>query len=366
VEGYVAKLYIKAALENVQKGQPIAALVAPAWLAAEQEYLALLDGQSSQLAEIRNAARERLRVLGIPEETIAQIERERRTQTTSTLRAPMDGVVSELNVREGAALVAGVPIARINGLSSVWVNAEIPESDVSALSSGAEVTASTTAWPGEQFKGHVLGILPQVNEQTRTLAVRISVENPERKLSPGMFATLTFENASTSPELWVPTEALIRTGKRNVVIVARDDGGFAPVNVELGHEREGFTAITSGLEDGQSVVLSGQFLIDSEASLRSALTRLTDSPESAAAESQTYVGVGKVEAISDQEITISHQPIPALQWPAMTMGFGVSSPQLAQGVNVGDQVQFTFARIDDGQFVIHAIEGVKDDGAHHP
>ena len=278
VEGYVEKLYIKAALEHVRKGQPIAAVVAPAWLSAEREYLALLDAQSPQLGKIRSAARERLRVLGIPDETIAQIEREHRTQTTSTLRAPLDGVVSELNVREGAAVMAGTPIARINGMSRVWVNAQIPESDVSELSSGAEVTVRTNAWPGEQFNGHVLGILPQVNEQTRTLAVRIAVQNPERKLSPGMFTTLMFENPSTEPALWVPSEAVIRTGKRDVVIVSREDGGFTPVSVELGAERNGFTAITSGLEDGQSVVLSGQFLIDSESSLRSALARLTGSP----------------------------------------------------------------------------------------
>jgi len=104
------------------------------------------------------------------------------------------------------------------------------------------------------------------------------VQNPERKLSPGMFTTLMFENPSTEPALWVPSEAVIRTGKRDVVIVSREDGGFTPVSVELGAERNGFTAITSGLEDGQSVVLSGQFLIDSESSLRSALARLTGSP----------------------------------------------------------------------------------------
>jgi Cu(I)/Ag(I) efflux system membrane fusion protein len=274
VQGYIEHLYVKAALERVRRNQPIADIVAPDWLAAEQEYLALLDTKSSLTEQIRDAARERLKVLGIPEATILDIERSRKVKANTTLTAPLDGVVSDLSVREGSTVAAGAPIARINGLSIVWVNAQVPEGDVAGLKPGGHVVVTAAAWPSQRFDGEVLAILPEVNEKTRTLSVRIAVRNVAEKLVPGMFAKITMENQPEQNQLWVPTEAVIRTGRRNVVIVAREQGGFDPVNVELGAEREGFCAITAGLEAGQSVVLSGQFLIDSEASLRSALDRL--------------------------------------------------------------------------------------------
>lgn len=277
VEGYIDRLYVKAPLEHVRQGQPIAEVVAPGWLAAEQEYLALLDAKSSQVEQIRDAARERLEVLGVPDATIRQIERDRKVKPTTTLAAPQDGVVAELNVREGAAVAAGAPIARINGLATVWVNAQVPEAEVAALTKGAHVVATLTAWPGERFGGKVLGILPDVSEQTRTLTVRVALDNPDEKLAPGMFASLSFQSDTGDEQLWVPSEAVIRTGRRDVVIVAGEGGGFDPVNVETGAERNGFTAINAGLEAGQPIVLSGQFLIDSEASLRSALDRLSTS-----------------------------------------------------------------------------------------
>jgi Cu(I)/Ag(I) efflux system membrane fusion protein len=274
VEGYIEHLYVKAALEHVRRNQPIADIVAPDWLAAEREYLALLDTKSSPTEQIRDAARERLKVLGIPQATILEIERSRKVKANTTLTAPLDGVVSGLSVREGSTVAAGAPIARINGLSIVWVNAQVPEGDIAGLKPGGHVVATAAAWPSQRFDGEVLAILPEVNEKTRTLSVRIAVRNAAEKLVPGMFAAVTWENQPEQNQLWVPTEAVIRTGRRNVVIVAREQGGFDPVNVELGAEREGFSAITAGLEAGQSVVLSGQFLIDSEASLRSALDRL--------------------------------------------------------------------------------------------
>ncbi|HEU4602336.1 MAG TPA: efflux RND transporter periplasmic adaptor subunit [Steroidobacteraceae bacterium] len=279
VEGYIDRLYVKAPLEHVRQGQPIAEVVAPGWLAAEQEYLALLDVDSAQVRPIRDAARERLKVLGVPDATIREIERERKVKSTTTLTSPGTGVVSELNVREGAAVAAGAPIARISGLATVWVNAQIPEAEVAALTKAADVVATVTAWPGERFQGKVLGILPDVSEQTRTLTVRVALDNPDEKLAPGMFASLSFESDTDNKQLWVPSEAVIRTGRRDVVIVAGERGGFDPVNVEVGAERNGFIAINAGLEAGQSIVLSGQFLIDSEASLRSALDRLSPSSE---------------------------------------------------------------------------------------
>jgi Cu(I)/Ag(I) efflux system membrane fusion protein len=128
------------------------------------------------------------------------------------------------------------------------------------------------------FTGHVVALLPDVDMQTRTLPVRIVVDNPERRLSPGMFVSLEFSGAPTPEQLVVPSEAVITTGERSVVIVSREGGGFDVANVTTGIEADGRTAILKGLEEGQQIVLSGQFLIDSEASLRSSVSRLETAP----------------------------------------------------------------------------------------
>lgn len=275
VSGNVTRLYVKAPLERVRRGQPLAELLSPEWLAAQQDYLALLDVQSASAQAIRDAARQRLVVLGVPEATIRAIEKDRKTNPTTTVFAPIDGVVTELAVREGSAFAAGDSLVRINGLSTAWVNAQIPESQVSLVTMGSSVEAHAIAWPDTTFKGRVIALLPQVDPQTRTLTVRLAVENPGYQLSPGMFVSLSFTGTATQPQLVVPSEAVITTGERSVVIVARGDSAFDVAEVKVGMERNGTSTVLSGLTEGQSIVLSGQFLIDSEASLRSTVGRLT-------------------------------------------------------------------------------------------
>ena len=275
VDGYVTRLHVKAPLQHVRRGEPLADIVAPAWLEAEEEYLALLDAQSDRGVAIRDAARRRLTVLGVPEAAISALEKERKTNASATLIAPIDGVVTELAVREGIAFTSGTVLFRINGLQTVWVNAQIPEAQVSMITPGSAVTARATAWPGAQFKGKVAALLPEVDQQTRTLPVRVVVENAETKLAPGMFVSLEFAGQSEHEQLVVPSEAVIMTGERSVVIVAREGGGFDVAEVTVGADAQGNSAILSGLEAGQKIVLSGQFLIDSEASLKSTVSRLS-------------------------------------------------------------------------------------------
>ena len=274
VDGYVTRLHVKAPLERVRRGQPLAEILAPQWLEAEQEYLALLDASSARAQEMRDAARQRLVVLGIPEATIRAVEQTRKTSATTTVSAPIEGVVTELGVREGAAFAAGASLFSINGLATVWANAQIPEARVSSLPVGLTVEARATAWPGATFQGRVIALLPQVDVATRTLTARVELQNPGNRLSPGMFVDLDFTGPAGEPQLVVPSEALIATGERNVIIVARDDGTFEAVDVTVGTEQDGQTVILSGLTEGQPIVLSGQFLIDSEASLRSTVNRL--------------------------------------------------------------------------------------------
>jgi len=274
VDGYITRLHVRAPLELVRRGQPLAAIVAPQWLEAEQQYLVLLDASSPGAQSIREAARRGLLVLGVPEATIRAIETKRATDASTTIFAPIDGAVIELGVREGSAFMPGATLFRINGLSTVWVNAQIPEAKVSFIPTGSTVDARATAWPGATFKGKVIALLPDLDLETRTLTARVAVENPDHKLSPGMYVSLEFTGPSGEPQLFVPSEAVITTGERSVVIVAREAGAFDVVDVAVGAEQDGRSIILSGLEEGQSVVVSGQFLIDSEASLKATVNRL--------------------------------------------------------------------------------------------
>lgn len=279
--GFVRMLHVKAAQDRVHQGQALADVAVPAWLEAQGEYLALLNTESVSSSALRGAARERLLLLGVPEAAVRALEQERKVPPGTTIRAPIDGVISELGVREGAAFADGALLFRVNGLATVWVNAQIPEVQAGMVAPNSAVEIRAAGWPGQLFPGRVAALLPQLDVATRTLTARIVVDNRAAKLTPGMFVNARFAGLPTAPQLWVPSEAVIVTGQRSVVIRVRDDGAFEAVDVTTGSESRNQTAILSGLDEGQAIVLSGQFLIDSEASLKSAINRLSGKTESA-------------------------------------------------------------------------------------
>jgi len=355
VSGYIEKLFVRAPLDPVAKGQPLAEILAPEWVAAQEEYLALKKSPQANEA-LRQAARQRLILLGMAETTVAAIEADGRTRPRITLLAPIGGIVGELTAREGMAVMPGAMLFRVNGLSTVWVNADVPETQVAWLKPGSTVEASVPAYPGEVFKGRVTALLPEVNATTRTLKARIEVANPQSRLVPGMFASIAVAASSKQEVLLVPSEAVIQTGKRSVVIAADSgqDGKqqFAPIDVEVGAEANGMTEIKSGLQKGMKVVLSGQFLIDSEASLKSSVTRMSDAP---AMTSESHKGEGKVEKISKDSVTLSHGPIESIKWGAMTMDFKLPKPGALAGIVEGGNVKFEFTARKDGNFEITTI-----------
>jgi Cu(I)/Ag(I) efflux system membrane fusion protein len=206
------------------------------------------------------------------------VEASGKVQARMTITAPISGVVGELTAREGMTVMAGAPLFRINGLSTVWVNAELPESLAAQVRPGNPVEARTPALPGAVFSGKVSAIVPEVSAATRTIKARIELANPHGRLVPGMFATVNFTPQARKEVLLIPSEAVIQTGKRSVVVAALGDGRFASVDVELGLESNGQTEVRKGLQAGQKVVVSGQFLVDSEANLRAAASRMDSMP----------------------------------------------------------------------------------------
>jgi Cu(I)/Ag(I) efflux system membrane fusion protein len=201
---------------------------------------------------------------------------------TITLTAPRAGVVVTVDVREGQRVSAGQTLMTLNGLSTVWVEAELPQADGADIVTGTPVTATVDAQPGRVFHGKVESLLPQIDIVSRTRRARIVLDNPDGVLAPGMFATVTLQPAAGSAVPVVPDDALIATGTATRVIVAGGGGRFLPVAVRTGRSSGGYTAILAGLNGGERIVVSGQFLIDSEASLSGALGRLSGSPSGSA------------------------------------------------------------------------------------
>ena len=355
--GFVERLYVRASLDRVRKGQPLAELYVPEWVAAQEEYLTVVRMQEMG-NDLRDGARQRMRLVGMTDEQISAVESSGKVSPRLTVTAPIGGVVTELAVREGMTIMAGAPLFRINGLSTVWVNADVPENISAQVRPGNAVEAHTPALPGAVFKGKVGAILPEVDPATRTLKARIELSNPAGRLVPGMFATINVTAAARKNVLLVPTEAVIQTGTRTVVIATAGEGKFVPVDVEIGMEAEGRTEILNGLEAGQTVVVSGQFLIDSEASLKGTVARMGTSPDSEGGgdgTAPTHRGDGKVEAIGKDAVTLSHGPIPSLEWGEMTMDFKLPSAGLPKNIAVGDTVAFEIRARKDGSFEIVTI-----------
>jgi len=244
---------------------------------------------------------------------------------------------------------------RLVDLSSVWVNAEVPEAQVAWLRPGTAVEARVPSFPGRVFRGRVSAILPEVNAATRTLRARVELANPGGGLKPGMFATLVFAQGTGAKALLVPSEAVIRTGERSVVIVAESEGKFRPQEIELGVESGGKSEIRKGLSEGDKVVVSGQFLIDSEANLRATGTRMEGAEMSKATAAKTHHAVGEIVHLGASELLIKHGAIPSAGMGAMTMPFDAPNGIVPPGFKVGDRIQFEFSMLSDGQLRITNI-----------
>ncbi len=341
--GYIERLHVRATLDRVSKGQPLAELYVPDWIAAQEEFLSVRRMQGTDLAPLVDGARQRMRQVGMSDEQIRLVESSGKTQARITLTAPIGGVVVELMAREGMTVMPGATLFRINGLGSVWANAEVPESQAALIRPGTKVQASSAAAPGTALRGTVQAILPEVNAVTRTLKARVELANPGNLLVPGMFVNMQFMDMRAEKSLLIPTEAVIQTGKRVVVMLAEDKGKFRPVEVETGIESNGQTEIKRGLQMGQRVVVSSQFLVDSEASLKGVEARLNDAPKpSTANTAPRHDGEAKIEAIGQDSITLAHGPIPSLKWGAMTMDFKLPASGKPRNLEPGDKVSFEF------------------------
>jgi Cu(I)/Ag(I) efflux system membrane fusion protein len=336
--GFVQRVYGRAPGDVVGAGAPLADLLVPDWAGAQGEYLAVR--RTGDAALIR-AARQRLQLLGMAPALIDAVERGGRIRNVVTVSTPTGGLIKTLGVRAGMSVSAGQTLAEVNGLSRVWLNAAVPEAMAGEVRLGQGATATLAAYPGEVFTGRVTTVLPQAQAESRTLTARIELPNPRGRLRPGMFANVQF-GGQPQPALLVPSEAVIRTGRRTLVMLAQPGGRFQPAEIQAGREGDGRTEVLAGLSEGEKVVVSGQFLLDSEASLSGLRARSISETKPAVATPALYETRGRVEQITPTSVTLSHEPVPAIGWPAMTMTFRLADPALAKGIKAGDRVAFGF------------------------
>ena len=252
--GFVQRVYNRAPGDVIGAGAPLADVLVPEWAGAQIEARAV---QRTGDRVLIAAARQRLHLLGGLGSGGGGM---------TTIRSPISGVIQTLDVRQSMTLTAGQTLAQVSGLGTVWLNAALPEAQAGQVRVGASVRSELTAFPGHSFFGKVIAILPTAQAESRTLTVRIELPNRGGRLRPGMFATVHFAGNGAAA-LLVPSEAVIRTGKRDLVMVAGAGGRYQPVEVKVGREGGGKTEILAGLREGQKIVASGQFLLDSEASL---------------------------------------------------------------------------------------------------
>ncbi len=327
--GFVEKVFWLAPGDVIRKGDAIAVLTVPEWTAAENEYLAARNDPS-----LREAARERMRLAGIPGDDMREIEKRRKAFSGFVLRSPVSGVIQSLDIRLGMSVSPGQTLIRVNGLSKVWLDAAVPQSSSSDVHAGDSVKAEIL--PGENITGKVESVLPVMSESSRTVKVRISLPNPGLRLRPGASVRVNVGHAENRTVLAIPTEAIIRTGKRALVMVSDGSGHFTPVEVTTGREVGDRTAILSGLHEDQEIASSGQFLIDSEANLSGVMARSL--PEKAAKHKDIDEADATIVKLSGNEVTLKHGPFKSFGMPGMTMTFPLSDQDIAKGMKAGDRV----------------------------
>jgi Cu(I)/Ag(I) efflux system membrane fusion protein len=271
--GWIENLYVDSTGKQVRKGEPLFDIYSPDLYSAQNEYVLAMNQPGA--SGLKNSARQKLKLFDISEDQIAELEESRQAQRTLRVDAPIDGIVVEKMAVRGQMVEAGMKLYRLADLAIVWVQSQIYEQDLALLRLGQEAEVSLSYLPDRKFRGRVTYIYPTVDEKTRTARVRMEFHNPGLFLKPGMFATVELLAEAKPDALLVPDSAVLRSGERNTVFVAVDDGHFEPRDVQLGARAENNAyEVISGLHAGERVVTSGQFMLDSESQLHEAIQKM--------------------------------------------------------------------------------------------
>lgn len=367
-EGWIEKLTVESEGERVKKGDFLFDVYSPLLVSAQEELVtAIATGNKALIG----ASKERLYALGISANQIHELEKVRKVKQIISIYAPQDGVVSNFPVREGMFIKPSQSVMTLADLSSVWLLAEVFERQTEWVEVGQTAEVTLSYIPGRVWEGKVEYIYPTLDPKTRTLKVRLRFDNPGEKLKPNMYANVKIFGGATEDTIVIPLEALIRTGREERVIIALGEGRFEARTVKAGIESGEFVEILEGLDADENVVTSGQFLIDSEASMRASLNRMSDadsteSSDGSADVSKAVSGNGVIKAINvdDNTLNLQHDPIDELGWPAMTMDFSVMGDVDLSGLSVEQTIMFQLEKHGDNYMImsVHVMEGPNKEG----
>ncbi|WP_136679658.1 efflux RND transporter periplasmic adaptor subunit [Neptunomonas sp. XY-337] len=347
IEGWVEALFVESTGSPVEQGAPLYRLYSPQLVTAQQELLIALKRGNRILAK---AARSRLAALHVPSHFIKELERTREVQQSVTFYAPQSGMIENLSVREGFYVKPDTTLMSIAKLDEVWVEGEVFANQAALVTQGQPVQMSLDYFPGQQWQGNVEYIYPTLSADTRTLRLRMRFANPDQRLRPNMFASLTLFARDSETTLMVPREAVIRTGRQDRVVVALEEGQFKSVAVQLGRMNDRYIEVLDGVLQTDRIVTSAQFLLDSESSKSSDFLRMAPAP------SKVWMA-GEVNAVTPAErlVNISHEPAPEWKWPAMTMNFVASDQVDINQLEKGQTLHFEVAKGEAGDYQITGI-----------
>ena len=355
VEGWIERLDVRAVGDTVSKGDLLFELFSPEVGSATAELVRINESEpGTRIVEI---AKNRLRSLGMGDAQIERISRTGKAERNIAIYAPQDGVVVGLEAAEGMYLKPDVRALTPTNPTDIWLIAEVFERDLGRLSEGMRAEARFEHLPDTVFEGTVDYIYPELDLRTRTLPVRLVFDNADGSLRPGMFGTVLLEDTDRHLAVTVPSEAVIRTGRAERVILRTGEGRFAPRLVTTGL-RDGFgaggrTEIVQGLAAGEEVVSSAQFLIDSESVLNAGMMRMAPTDQAPAMASGVVVAVDA----DARKLVLHHAAIAELDWPAMQTSFALAKDVMLDGVTVGAEVKVTLHRGSDGQLWIGSLTG---------
>lgn len=365
VQGWIEKLYVKAIGDPVKRDQALYEIYSPELVNAQEELLLAINRKNNSLIR---AAENRLTALQLPKSAINQLKKSKQVQQTITFYAPQDGVVENLKIREGYYVKPGSTLMSIGDLSEVWVEAEVFERQAGQVKTDTPVTMTLDYLPGKKWQGQVDYIYPTLDAKTRTVKVRLRFKNEDGIFKPNMFAQIAIHTKGDEQALLIPKEALIRTGNQDRVVLALGEGSFKSITVSVGRFDSENVEILEGLNEGQSIVSSAQFLLDSESSKSSDFKRMSqvDAKNSTAVPSSVWVSAYIESMMADNHmLSLTHDPIPEWSWPEMTMDFTVADAvdisELENGMNLHVEVTKT----SDGNYQISNIH-IPDNNSMEP
>ena len=356
VKGWIEKLYVKASGDPVKKGQALYDIYSPEMVNAQEEYLLALKRNNVRLIK---AAKNRLIALQIPKRAIDRLELTKKVKQTVTFYSPQSGVIDKLKIRQGFYAKPGTTLMSIGTLKQVWVNAEIFERQAAQIKVGVPVDMTLDYLPGKLWSGKVDYIYPTVDVKTRTIKVRLRFDNKDEVLKPGMFAQVLIHGIKSQNSLVVPKSAVIRTGNSKRVVLALGEGKYKSINVNVGRINDTYAQILSTLKEGDRVVTSAQFLLDSESSKTSDFIRMTEVEEAKNQEEQkssdniVWTKATVVKLMSeDNAIKVTHEAIPSWKWPTMTMNFDLGSNVSMDMFKVDMKLDIQITKTKDNAFII--------------